>query len=167
MLDREVYIPTPGHGVSMWVFAGYLDAAGTRHERLIVSGDDGQRQSERTSTDNGRTWTDFAPIEGLERQLPSGGIRTIPGLYFHEPHLDMLYQTTMRRVWPDMKIHTYKWKTMDHPMIRMACLGVVVANEYGKMNESYSYGESFDKIFEKNKSRVSDISYRDMRRVIQ
>lgn len=51
----------------------------------------------------------------------------------------------------DKCINLYKnWKSNDLPLLRMACLGMVVAHGM-KLDSIYCYGEDFDNLFEEHK----------------
>ena len=65
------------------------------------------------------------------------------------------------------KMLYHRWKSEDHPLLRMACLGMNVAFQNASMDEAYCYGDAFDSIFNNHKSEASDLIYRDLRKIIR
>ena len=60
MLHRERYLPPAGEDRAQWMSVCYIDAGLTRLERFQTSGasDEYHGFEQRTSPDNGRTWTE-------------------------------------------------------------------------------------------------------------
>jgi len=67
----------------------------------------------------------------------------------------------------DKCVNLYKhWKENDHPMLRMACLGMWVAYKNSGTNV-YCYGDEFDEVFASHNSRADSLTYRQVRKVIK
>ena len=71
MLEREVYLEAPGNSAALWLHVSYLDDKGTRQEVMSTSGasDTYLNWKRRMSCDNGRTWNDTEPLDGVVQNL--------------------------------------------------------------------------------------------------
>ncbi len=117
MLHRERYLPAAGEDRAQWMSVCYIDAGLTRLERFQTSGasDEYHGFEERTSPDNGRTWTERQELSGIVQQLDGGGIVSYPaGIFIDRPHTRR-YQMRMRRIWPGMPVYTFHWGSHRHP----------------------------------------------------
>ena len=84
MLSRERYLPAAGEDLAQWMSVCYIDAGLTRLERFQTSGasDEYHGFEQRTSPDNGRTWTERETVSGIVQQLDGGGIVSYPAGIF-------------------------------------------------------------------------------------
>ena len=117
MLPRELYLPASGEDAAQWCKVNYIDGGLTREEIHYTSAaSDAYFVFERRiSRDNGRTWSAPEPIPDITRQLPGGGMVThLCGCHF-DPHVGILYEKRMLRLWPGMEMYTYNWKDHKHP----------------------------------------------------
>ncbi len=134
----EPYLPAAGEDAAQWMSVSYIDGHLTRQEILNTSSasDAYFDFRKRASHDNGRTWSDFIPLQRVTRQLPGGGLVTYPGKYTYDSNLKILYQTGMRRLFPGRELYDYQGHAyIDHSMIL----------ENGRETEMiYETGPSFD-----------------------
>ena len=117
MLTRQLYLPAAGEDVAQWCQVSYIDGALTRREILRTSGasDAYHEWQERTSSDDGQTWSAPRTLPDVTCQLPDGGIVTFPCGYHYDDRLGILYEKRMRRIWPGMEIYTFNWEGHQHP----------------------------------------------------
>ena len=117
MLPRERYLPAAGIDRAQWHSVCYIDAGLTRLERFQTSGasDEYHEFEQRTSPDNGRTWTERETVSDVVQQLDGGGIVTYPpGIFIDRAHRRS-YQMRMRRIWPGLPVYTHAWGSHRHP----------------------------------------------------
>ena len=117
MLPREPYLPAAGEDVAQWHSVCYIDADLTRLERFQTSGasDEYHEFEQRTSPDNGRTWTERESLSGIVRDLDGGGIVTyLPGIFVDRAR-NRRFQMRMRRIWPGVPAYTHAWGSHRHP----------------------------------------------------
>ena len=100
MLPRERYLPAAGIDRAQWHSVSYIDAGLTRLERFQTSGasDEYHEFEERTSPDNGRTWTDREALPGIVQDLDGGGIVSYLPSIFIDRMRNRRYQLRMRRI---------------------------------------------------------------------
>ena len=112
-----MYLASAGEDNALWIGVSYIDADLTRQEIHSTSSaaDAYLNFQRRVSQDNGKTWGPFEPLERVTLQLPEGGMVTYPGENTFDPVLDILYQISMRRLWPGGEMYTFDWKTREHP----------------------------------------------------
>ena len=117
MLHRERYLPAAGEDRAQWMSVCYIDAGLTRLERFQTSGasDEYHEFEQRTSPDNGRTWTERETVSGIVQQLDGGGIVSYPAGIFIDRPRSRRYQMRMRRIWPGMPVYTFHWGSHRHP----------------------------------------------------
>jgi hypothetical protein len=117
MLPRQLHLPAAGDDLAQWCQVSYIDSALTRREILRTSGasDAYHDWEERTSPDDGRTWSDPRPIPGVVDQRPDGGIVTYPCGHHYDDALGILYEKRMRRIWPGLEVYTFHWGSQQHP----------------------------------------------------
>ena len=117
MLHRERYLPAAGEDRAQWMSVCYIDAGLTRLERFQTSGasDEYHGFEQRTSPDNGRTWTERQELSGIVQQLDGGGIVSYPAGIFIDRPRSRRYQMRMRRIWPGMPVYTFHWGSHRHP----------------------------------------------------
>ena len=100
---REPYLPAAGEDVAQWHSVCYIDAGLTRLERFQTSGasDEYHEFEERTSPDNGRTWTERrSPVRhrcGIS--TAAAFVTYLPGIFIDRAR-NRRYQMRMRRIWP-------------------------------------------------------------------
>ena len=117
MLPRERYLPAAAQDQAQWMSISYIDGGLTLRERRTTSGESDAYygHQERTSPDNGRTWSDLETFESVVQQLDGGGVVSYPGaIYFDGAH-DRRYKYGMRRIWPGMPVYTFAWGAHRHP----------------------------------------------------
>ena len=117
MLPRERYLPAAGEDRAQWHSVCYIDAGLTRLERFQTSGasDEYHEFEQRTSPDNGRTWTERETLSDIVQQLDGGGIVSYPpGIFIDRAHRRS-YQMRMRRIWPGLPVYTHAWGSHRHP----------------------------------------------------
>jgi hypothetical protein len=117
-VGRDVYVQAQSAETAEIIGGiGYLDSGNAREEihKTSASSDNYQDWRRRVSADNGATWRDFELLDGVNVQLPAGGIATYPG----SPQVDVVsgirYRSIMKRFWPDNEIYTFDWATHEHP----------------------------------------------------
>lgn len=117
MLPRERYLPAAGIDRAQWHSVSYIDADLTRLERFQTSGasDEYHEFEERTSPDNGRTWTERETLPGVVQDLEGGGIVTYLPSIFIDRARNRRFQMRMRRIWPGLPAYTHAWGTHRHP----------------------------------------------------
>ena len=117
MLTRQLYLPAAGEDVAQWCQVSYVDGALTRREILRTSGasDAYHEWQERSSSDNGQTWSAPRTLSDVTCQLSDGGIVTFPCGYHYDDRLGILYEKRMRRIWPGLEIYTFNWEGHQHP----------------------------------------------------
>ncbi len=143
MLPRELYLPAAGEDKAQWCSVICMDDSGSREEIHRTSGESDAYHDflRRTSTDNGRTWTDLAVMDGVTIQLPDGGIVTYPGGHHTDPTLGISYEKRMRRIWPGMEIYTFNWGGRGRPFNDHT---FVVENDRVENLMRYEDGPEFD-----------------------
>jgi len=117
MLARQLHLPAAGEDLARWCSVGYVDGKLTRREILRTSGasDAYHDWQERTSPDNGKTWSAPRSLDEVVCQRPDGGIVTFPCGGHFDARLGILYEKRMRRLWPGAEVYTFHWGTHDHP----------------------------------------------------
>ncbi len=141
-VKMDMYLPAAGEDNALWMDVSYIDGELTRQEIHSTSSasDAYLNFQRRISKDNGKTWLPFEPIERVTLQLPEGGMVTYPGKYTYDPTLDILYQNSMRRLWPGSEMYTFDWKTTEHPFNDHTFV-----TENGRVRElKYEPGPDFD-----------------------
>jgi hypothetical protein len=116
----EPYLPAAGLDAAQWLSVSYIDDHLTRQEIHSTSSasDAYIGFQKRISHDNGKTWSDFTPIERVTQQLSGGGLVHYPGKYTYNPSLKILYQTSLRRLFPGRALYDYKdHQYIDHTMV--------------------------------------------------
>ena len=85
MLPRERYLPPAGEDRAQWMSVCYIDAGLTRLERFQTSGasDEYHGFEERTSPDNGRTWTEREDPLRHRAAAQWRRHRQLPGRHLH------------------------------------------------------------------------------------
>ena len=117
----EKYQPAAGEDMALWINVSYIDDDVTRQEihSTTSASDAFLNFQRRVSEDNGKTWKPFEPLDRVTLQLPEGGMVTFPGKSTYDPVLDILYQNSMRRLWPGGEMYHYEkgHDYNDHSMI--------------------------------------------------
>lgn len=141
-IKMELYLPAPGEDAAQWIQVSYLDDGLTRKEVHTTSSasDAYLNWQERTSDNNGKTWSNFKVLEQVTLQLPEGGMVTLPGRYTYDPILDIMYQVSMRRLWPGSDMYTFDWQTGAHTYNDHA---FILENGHAK-EFKYEPGPNFD-----------------------
>ena len=109
-VKMDLYLPAAGEDNALWINVSYIDGGMTRKEIHTTSSasDAYLNWQERSSSDNGKTWSDLKVLEQVTQQLPEGGMVIYPGGYTYDPVLDILYQKSMRGLWPGEEIYHYE-----------------------------------------------------------
>lgn len=111
MLDRRLYLKSPGPGIAPWHNAAYLTPRGPRRVEIFyhTTGSDEDRDwVTRESIDNGRTWSELKAIPNVVEDTEQGGIaRFFLPPRFH-PITGDSYRFTMIRHWPGRKVFDYR-----------------------------------------------------------
>ena len=101
MLTRAQYLPPPNRDTALWCSVSYIDGELTREELWKASSESdtylGNRR--RTSTDNGRTWSEPESLEAeVVQNLPGGGLVTYPCGGQYERQTGILFERRLRRM---------------------------------------------------------------------
>ncbi|MCB0688152.1 MAG: hypothetical protein KDC53_16560 [Saprospiraceae bacterium] len=114
------YYPAAGENASQWISVAYIDDLFTRQEihRTSSESDSYLNFQKRISGNNGKTWSDFIPLQRVTQQLPGGGLATFPGDYTFDPNKKILYQVIMRRQFPGKELYDFKvLDYVDHTIV--------------------------------------------------
>ena len=119
MLKRELYIPPSDGDNALWLSGcGYTDAGSSRIETIMCSdrSDVYKEHKYRTSNDNGKTWTDFRPLDNMIFKGEKGGMVVYGGNYYFDAIKEILYHPVMRRIWHNVPFYTMPWDSDNkHP----------------------------------------------------